>query len=312
VPDRIVNGSIFGKAGDVRYTKVQTTDPEEEVPPRGGEVTKRSKRSDDYSDPELCPEPDDKLQALEDKFLDLADKGELCVYTCLALRSGGARADDKFQGWEFVGTIIALIFLQIVVPALMFLHELSHAPSITDEATEIEFRIIGFITFLYSIRSMYNNALDECRSVFLEMAFEHNLPWAYVWPLVLGEFANSSLAASLCLTLFVVYCRTTYLPDLLINCLAINFLGNVDSEFCSADLRIFALDKFRDVVRNELNQHSSDAETLFRTIVERTLTSVLWLLRVGATLLFGTVLAFGFAMSRQAWICGNVSLPFIC
>jgi hypothetical protein len=299
--------SIFARNRDVRYAKCKTEDPEMEVEPE-------TPQKEDYVDPELCPEPPEPPQdllALENEWLELASKGELCVYTCLAFRTGTEVKRDDISGFGFLPTIVALIALQVVVPSLMLRHQIAHVPMGASD-TEIEFRLTGFILFLYSIRSMYNNALDECRSLLLMIAFEYNMPFTYVWPLVLGELINSFASFTMCLTLFTVYCSSTSLPDLIINCLAINFIGNVDSEFCSPELREFAVGKFQKVVRGELAQSGAEEESMLRSILEKSLGSFLFLLRVGGTVFFGSVLACVFLLSHEAWLCSRIDLPFMC
>merc|ERR1719359_1138212 len=133
---------------------------------------------------------------------------------------------------------------------------------------QLEFRIVGFILYLYSIRSMYNNCVGECRAIFLEMAFQYNLPFAYVWPLVLGELINSFAAFTLCLTLFTVFCEAAHLQDLVINCIAINFIGNVDSEFCTEELKEFAVGSFHSMARSGFATGSQEPETCCRSLLE--------------------------------------------
>ena len=86
--------------------------------------------------------------------------------------------------------------------------------------------------------------------MYLERAFEYNLALKYVWPAILGEVINSFCAFILCLTLFTVFCNATRLPDLVINCIAINFIGVVDNEFVSDDLKSKAAVNF-----HKMNQH---------------------------------------------------------
>lgn len=247
-------------------------------------------------DPEISPEPPPELQVEENRWEALADRGELCVYTCLSLKIGGQKAGEAID-WNLASTFVAPVALQVVVPALMLVHEIRNGVVIAT-AMGLEFRIVGFILYLYSIRSMYNNALDECRSILLEMALQYNLPFNYVWPLVLGEVINSFAAFTLCLTLFTVFCQAANLRDLVINCIAINFIGNVDSEFCTPQLKEFAVGNFQTVARERFNG-DEEPETCSRSLFEKVLALLLWLFRTFGTLGIGTFLACVFLFSHK-------------
>merc|ERR1711924_348897 len=164
----------------------------------------------------------------------------------------------------------------------------------------------------YSIRSMYNNCVGECRAIFLDLAFQYNLPIAYVWPLVLGELINSFAAFTLCLTLFTVFCQAAHLQDLVINCIAINFIGNVDSEFCSDEMKDFAMANFQTVIRDRCVTGEQEPDPCWRNTFEQSLAVLLWLLRTIGTVGFGIFLALVFLLSHEVLICERVSVPVLC
>lgn len=303
------------------YMRIKA-DPEEEIPgelpsaksskwqlPGGWRGEEKAIPVASAVDPEISPEREpEELQEYEMRWKDLADRGELCVYTCLSFKIGG-RSDVS----SLAPTLIALVALQVMVPALMLFHEMKAAHSAFRSSKHLEFRIVGFILYLYSIRSMFNNCVGECRAIFLEMAFQYNLPFPYVWPLVLGELINSFCSFTLCLTLFTVFCQADQLQDLVINCIAINFIGNVDSEFCSEELKDYAVVNFQAVVREHFGAGEEEPETCARSMLEDSLAFFLWMLRTICVLGFGTFLAFVFLLSNQVdFICERIPLPVLC
>jgi len=308
------------------YTQIRA-DPEEEIPgqprpsqrswwlPPSLQTKEKAIQVVSAADPEISPEPPEnpELQGYELRWQEMADRGELCVYTCLSFKIGGRRSGDEVD-WNLAGTLTALIALQVLVPVLMLFHELKALARVSPSPWELEFRFVGFILYLYSIRRMYNDCVDECRGLFLQMAFQYNLPFTYVWPLVLGELINTFCAFTLCLTLFTVFCQANHLQDLVINCIAINFIGNVDSEFCSQDMKEFAVVNFEKVARERFSTFQEDGpESICRSFLERSLAFLLWFFRTVGTVGFGTCLSFVFLLSlNEAMLCQRLDLPMIC
>jgi hypothetical protein len=254
--------------------------------------------------------------ALKSRWTVLVDRGELDVYTCLSLR----HSVEEYQGKghhldkDEVCKIIALVALQVVVPALMLIHQLKqHFPKYAADR-EFEFRIIGCVLFLYSIRSMYNNARCDCRVLYLERAFGYNLAIKYVWPAILGEVVNSFCAFILCLTLFTVFCNATRLPDLVINCIAINFIGNVDNEFVTDEQKTKAVENFNKMNAFMKSQKVVSQQHAIRRVFEKCLDYFLTLTRIVGTLCMGTCLAFVFLLSHATFFCDYFHLDgfFLC
>lgn len=241
-----------------------------------------------------------------ERWIDQAEKGELCVYTCLGLTVGYKPFSKEVM--RMLPTLFALVTLQVLVPALLLLSEIRKFSSYPKVQTH-EFRIAGFILYLYSLRNMYHGALDECRKIFLDLTFEYNLSWHYIWPLLLGEAINSFAAFILSVTLFCVFCGSLHASDLIINCIAINFIGSVDSEFTDDVMMKRALKIFREVMEGVAGQHDVE-ESCGRNIVEIITTWGLLALRVGGVCCLGCILAIVFATSHEEGLC-EIS-PLLC
>lgn len=269
----------------------------------------------------------------EGRWIDMAEKRQLDVYTCMALRKDHsedktifrARTGDLSHHTGYLQpqaedesdnsirwTCLALIGLQVVVPLLMIAHQLRNLPTFATDA-QFEFRVVGFILYLYSIRSMYMNTKSECRTIYLEVCFEYNLPWHNVWPAVLGEVVNAFAAFTLTVTLFTVFCSCAKVQDLVVNCIAINFIGSVDNEFTSDVMKDVAIDNFHKIVRTfqgtkrrSLMQAMEDSP--WRNALENVLAAFLFLLRIGGTLCLGLVLGLMFLFSHFTLLCSAMGI----
>jgi len=243
------------------------------------------------------------------KWKELAEKGELDFYTCLSLHPPHDAAGNHVSPLRTMGgTLVGVLMLQVVVPGLMLSHEVRHmAYYATDD--EPEFRAMGFILYLYSLRGMYQNALDECRSSFLQVAFEYNLSWTRIWPALLGEIVNSFASLILSLTLFKVFCGSVRPQDLVINCVAINFIGGVDSEFVTDDMVSTAITNFQEICAHYV-KHGPGEDSKCWTCVEKSTQWMLFFVRVGGTLILGHIMAIIFLVSHNKPLCQYV--PWLC
>merc|ERR1711972_403957 len=68
------------------------------------------------------------------------------------------------------------------------------------------------------------------------------------WPLLLGEFCNLCVALILVLELFFIFRSTTESVNLVLNSVAVNFLGGVDAEFVDRGAYVNAIDNFKTLV----------------------------------------------------------------
>lgn len=207
-----------------------------------------------------------------------------------------------------LGTLVSLLCLQSGVPVLMMHYQMRSLSSFATQQNP-EFRIIGFFLYLYSLRNMYQNAMDECRSTFLELAFLYDLDWGFIWPVLLGEIVNSFASFTLSLTLFKVFCDSIHPQDLIINCIAINFIGSVDSEFTDPEMRARAIETFKHVMHDRMGAEVME-ESCMRQAVEFFSHYTLLALRLGGTVVLGHVLAFLFLVSHEQVVCDYA--PLLC
>lgn len=183
-----------------------------------------------------------KMLAWHDKWMHSVECGELDIYTCLGLSDMFSFGEDTRR---ILCKVISCCVLQLVVPVILLYVELDEGFSYQPKLSDSGFRVMGVCLYLYSLYSMYNNALDECRSDLLTFAFAQKVPSGYWLPMLIGELINVFVSLILVMSLFVIFVGTTHPADLILNAVAVNFLGAIDGEFVSDVMQDDALTNFK-------------------------------------------------------------------
>jgi len=211
-------------------------------PSEGGEYAPL-KLEDDEEGTELCRgKCSDKMREWHDEWLHSVECGELDIYTCLGLSNAHSWTEDTRK---LIGKVLGVCVLQMVVPCILLDVELSRGFTLQPTVSGMGFRLMGASLYLYSLYNMYNNALDQCRSSLLQWAVDQNVPSGYWSPMMVGELTNVFVSLILVLTLFVIFVATEHPADLILNAVAVNFLGAVDGEFVTDDMKQDALRNFK-------------------------------------------------------------------
>merc|ERR1719277_2953547 len=136
-----------------------------------------------------------------------------------------------------------LLIMHMLLPTLLLIYELQRFSYWSDNQ-DLTYRLIGFILYLYSVLHMYSGAVDECRAILLNIALYHEVSIWYIGPLLVGEIMNAYTSFSLTLVLFFVFCETSSPVEILVKCIAINFVIEVDNNWLTEDMRKHAIEKF--------------------------------------------------------------------
>lgn len=228
-----------------------------------------------------------------------AESGELDTYTCFALAvgtEGGLGPDSR----EMLPTLVCLFIMQVIIPILLLVYQTDKF-ELYSNTTDPIFRTIGFFCYGYSVWRMYHFALDECRTSVLDFGMQEQLSRHFMFPIIYGEFVNSLLSMELTYTLFLIFCSATRVEDLLINCIAINFLGDVDGQFVTDQMRFKAIERFERVVhtlddrQNNESIHIKAWQLLIRLLCR--------LMRIAGTLGGGLLLSMLFLFGNSPGIC---------
>jgi hypothetical protein len=225
----------------------------------------------------------------EDEWMETVEAGELDVYTCLGLSNAFTNTPDTRKIWL---QATAVTVLQLVVPVLMLFSEWTHGLTVQPDEGDPAYRFIGAVLYAYSVYTMHNNADGTSRSSLLNMMSRyHDVPAGYWAPLVIGELLNALVAIILVLTLFQIYCHQRVPADLILNAVAVNFLGSVDSEFVDpgmskdaiANFKQFSADYFKqDALKGQRSNSSGQVQTSEHT------SGVDWAVRL---VLYGVIVA---------------------
>lgn len=273
----------------------------------------KSKRSD-YSRDFLKENSEQELTEFE-MWEEIAEN-ELDFYTCFALRYGVSGLTHK-KTWQLLRSLVLVLFMQGVLPMLMFTYFANHHKVVEDHG--MEFRVIGFGLYGYAIWEMYNSACDDARTKLLEIIIAHNLNARFVHVLLIGEFTNMFTGFNLTICLFFIFCTSATPIDLILNSLAINFLLEIDSTLIDEDMRKDTGDLFKHITDPEegfLDNPETTADHCRNHAIQISL-QVFMVCRFVLILVLGFVMSLAFFFSEQEMICNNIGfadawMPFCC
>jgi len=242
----------------------------------------------------------------------LAKSTKLDIYTCLGLANGLEPLGSETKA--FIPAILLLIVMQGVLPVLLLFIE-TKGSMYTVEQDPL-FRLIGFILYLYSILVLYEGALDPCRSLFLDTALHNNVSWSYILPMIFGECMNTFTAFFLARTLYLIFIDSHRPLELLIKCIAINFVIVIDNEWTTEQMRQNALrdfEAFQAQLMEEQERHHNFKESRgFKYYFQVAVKYFMHVSRVVGILMAGVACAFLFLFANQDDWCrrlGNDMWP---
>jgi len=195
-----------------------------------------------------------------DTWLETVEAGELDVYTCLGLSNAFTNTPDTRKIWAKACSVTVL---QLLVPSIMLLSEFLGGLTIHPSVSDPGFRFIGAVLYGYSVYTMYNNADGECRCRLLNMMMHHqDVPAGFWVPLIVGEILNVFVAMILVLTLYQIYTHQDEPADLILNAVAVNFLGSVDSEFVNHDMEKDAISNFKEFSNDHFSRDNAKGQEI--------------------------------------------------
>lgn len=191
-------------------------------------------------------------------WLALVEAGQLDIYTCLGLSNAFTNTPDTRKIWAKAFSVATM---QLVVPCIMIFAEVEHGMTIHPCVSDQGFRFIGAVLYTYSVYTMYNNANCASRSELSNMLAEYDhVPMGFWIPLRVGELLNVVVAVILVITLYQIYTHQNEPADLILNAVAVNFLGSVDSELVNEEMKLDAITNFKELTSDLFKGPSSTGE----------------------------------------------------
>jgi len=188
----------------------------------------------------------DQARLNMDEWLALADKRELDFYTCMALSVGRHKGATLHK---FLPKMMALVALQPFLGCIIMYSQFNGGiDDIYPHVDGVAFRVAGVVLFVYSVRNLIDNMEDRCRYLLFHYLQKKNCSSYYTWPLLFGEFMNLFVGLLLMVILFCVFCHTKNAANLLLDCIAVNFVSDIDNEFVTEDESIEAIDNLKAAV----------------------------------------------------------------
>lgn len=179
-------------------------------------------------------ESNEKLQSWIDEF------GDVNFYTCMTLL---ILSPEDFKSCRSQLKMFLLPAFQILVPFGMVWYFLVEKQMIVDNGyccdhDNIIFRFTGFVTFMYSAWQIIDGCSDASSMFFVNKAVEvwsmtgNKLAFKATWMFYLCYLSQQACSMLLLIVTYVIYTSQCDTPlDLLMNCVAVNFVLDIDSEW---------------------------------------------------------------------------------
>lgn len=181
-----------------------------------------------------------------DGWAELAGEGELDLYSCYALSLGRHKLKSK-EPVRFLPRLMVLAVLQILL-GIVFISYFSGRVHFYPTIQDIHFRLVGGMLYAYSCWRFYVSMYDECREWILQLFFCDKVKSVSAWyvvPAIVGECINTFVAYIMMLVLYFIFCQCERPQDLLINCIAINFVSDIDNQLVADDDSAEAVENLR-------------------------------------------------------------------
>jgi hypothetical protein len=235
-----------------------------------------------------------EVDDLKREWLLLAKTGELDIYTCLGLSFGTRESVAK----KYLPQMFMLFVMHVILPTLLLIYEANrfHFKVANQDLT---YRLVGFLLYSFSICHMYIKAVDECRSLFLRLALYHDVSLWYVLPMIFGELINATTAFAMTIVLFFVFCETQSPAELLVKCVAINFVIEIDNDWVTEFMREEAIEQFQQLQFGEEGKKGDS----FEVYLQRITNVITFCLKMGGTFCTGLFLGLFFFFAKQDEFC---------
>jgi len=191
-------------------------------------------------DDKLCDDGSEKNDKVDAYIEEL---GDCNYYTCMALLM--IDPDQGFETFRGNAKMFLLPAFQILVPAGMCYYFLVTHDMFSDNGyccnhANYVFRFTGFVTFMYSGWQIIDGCDDASSKFFLKRATAHwsltGSPYAFkeMWMFYLCYLSQTVCSLLLLIVTYIIYTNQSDTPlDLLMNCVAVNFVLDIDAEWMS-------------------------------------------------------------------------------
>merc|ERR1712070_856774 len=92
----------------------------------------------------------EEIKSWEEEFKGYANDGSLELYTCMSLSYGIAGVEDASTRKILLGVLFCCIF-QLGIPYMMMTFRMDELAA-QETTTDLRFRLVGFLVYMYSIK----------------------------------------------------------------------------------------------------------------------------------------------------------------
>jgi len=168
--------------------------------------------------------------------------GDVNFYTYATLLYLDDSNESSFSTWRSYLKIVLLPTFQVFVPLGMLWYYIEEKGTFADGYCSTDgsmiYRMTGFIAFMYSAWQIIDGCSDPSSRYFLQHSSRMfaitggQKAWEGMWLFYLGNLTQQLCSISILAMTYVVFNDPDNTPlDLLMNCVAINFVLDIDSEW---------------------------------------------------------------------------------
>jgi hypothetical protein len=162
------------------------------------------------------------------------------------------------------GVAVIVILIQICVPVILLVTQMLIFDNFTPSAHNVWFRIVGFLTMSHSTAVLRKQIINQVSWQIIDnnkvlARIDPETPRPRTKCLFIGLYVNMLMSLVVITNIYILYCQTEEIINLILNMVALNFLLDIDND---AFKMMVGNDKVEEIILQ-------DAENQIKTLIER-------------------------------------------
>lgn len=152
------------------------------------------------------------------------------------------------------GVAVIVISIQLFIPVMLLITQLFASGSFTPVANNLWFRITGFLTMSHSTAVLRKQIINQVSWAIIDNnrimnRIQQNVQKPKTRCLFIGLYINMFMSIIVVTNIYIMYCQSTAIIDLLLNMLALNFLLDIDND---AFKMMVGNDRITDIIKSDM------------------------------------------------------------
>lgn len=162
------------------------------------------------------------------------------------------------------GVAVIVILIQFCVPVILLVTQILIFDDFTPTAHNVWFRIVGFLTMSHSTAVLRKQIVNQVSWQIIDnnkvlARIDPETPRPRTKCLFIGLYINMIMSLVVITNIYILYCQTEEIINLILNMVALNFLLDIDND---AFKMMVGNDKVEEIILQ-------DAENQIKTLIER-------------------------------------------